>query len=287
MQAQNRAAATLDRQTLLAACAGSVESMRQPTSNAMGQPMDFSDKVVVVTGAGSGIGRAVAIGFCAEGARVLGIGRTKEALEETNRLCAGRMDFVTGDVTRAEDVEALIGTAMRKHGKVDVLVNNAAVYPRTAFLDSSHEDWSDAISTNVVGMALCCRQVLPGMLERGFGRIINLGSFAWKRPIPNSSAYSVSKGAVVALTKALAVEIDRERYPDVLINELVPGAVRTRMSESGEDPKDIFAHVRFVASLPRNGPTGRTFVQSTLHTEDPGLRGRLKRVVSRLFHHGG
>ena len=244
--------------------------------------MDFSDKTVVVTGAGSGIGRAIAVGFCSDGAGVMGIGRTSGDLEETARLCAaGKMHFVVGDVARPEDVERLFSGAIRRHGKVDILVNNAALYPKVAFMESSHEEWSRVISTNVIGMALCCRVALPGMLAGGFGRIINVGSFAWKGPIRNSSAYSVSKAAVHILTKSLATEIDRSQYPDVLINELMPGVVRTRMSETGIDPSDVYPHVRFVASLPRGGPTGRAFVQSTLHIEDYGLRARLKRFVGK------
>lgn len=246
--------------------------------------MNLSDKTVVVTGAGSGLGRGIALGFCSDGASVMGIGRTGGDLEETARLCgAEKMHFVVGDVARPDDVRRLFSEAVRRHGKVDILVNNAALYPKVAFLESSHEEWSRVISTNVIGMALCCREVLPGMLDRGFGRIINLGSFAWKRPIPNSSAYSASKGAVRALTKALATEIDRNQYPDVLINELIPGMVRTRMSEIGEEPINVYPHVRFVASLPRNGPTGKTFMQSTLHIEDYGLRARLKRFATGLL----
>jgi len=244
--------------------------------------MNLSDKTVVVTGAGSGIGRAIAVGFCSDGANVMAIGRTSGDLDETARLCAaGKMHFVVGDVARPDDIGRLFSEAVRRHGKIDILVNNAALYPKIAFLESSHKEWSRVINTNVIGMALCCREALPGMLERGFGRIINLGSFAWKRPIANSSAYSASKGAVHAFTKALATEIDRSRYPDVLINELMPGVFRTRMSEFGEDPSDVYPHVRFVASLPRNGPTGKAFVQSTLHIEDYGLRARLKRFVAR------
>jgi NAD(P)-dependent dehydrogenase (short-subunit alcohol dehydrogenase family) len=245
--------------------------------------MDFSDKAVVVTGAGSGIGRAIAAGFCSEGANVMGIGRTRADLEETASLCAaGRMQFVVGDVARREDVERLFAEAVRLYGKADILVNNAALYPKVAFLESSHEEWSRVIQTNVVGIALCCRVALPGMLERGFGRILNLGSLAWLGPIPNSSAYSASKGAVRPFTKALAAEIDRRRYPDVLINELLPGVVRTRMSESGEDPAEIYRHARFVASLPRNGPTGKTYLQSALYIENYGLRARLKRFIGRV-----
>ena len=245
--------------------------------------MVFSGRTVVVTGAGSGIGRAIAAGFCSDGANVVGIGRTRADLEDTARLCeAGKMQFVAGDVARAEDVERLFAEAVRLHGKVDILVNNAALYPKVAFLESSHEEWSRVIQTNVLGMALCCRVVLPGMLERGFGRILNLGSFAWMGPIPNSSAYSASKGAVRPFTRALATEIDRSRYPDVLINELIPGIVRTRMSESGEDPSDVYPHARFAACLPRNGPTGQTFLRSALHIDDHGLRSRLRRLIGRF-----
>jgi NAD(P)-dependent dehydrogenase (short-subunit alcohol dehydrogenase family) len=242
--------------------------------------MNLSGKTVVVTGAGSGIGRAIAIGFCSDGASVMGIGRTSADLEETARLCeAGRMHFILGDVGKSEDVRRLFAEAFQRFGKVDILVNNAAMYPRVNFLDSSHEDWTHVIHANFVGMAQCCREALPGMLQRGYGRIINLGSFAWKRPIPASSAYSASKGAVSAFTKALASEIDRARYPDVLVNELMPGVSKTSMSETGADPAEAYQHVRFVVSLPPNGPSGQTFVKSTLHIEDYGLRARLKRLL--------
>jgi NAD(P)-dependent dehydrogenase (short-subunit alcohol dehydrogenase family) len=245
--------------------------------------MVFSGKSVVVTGVGSGIGRAIAAGFCADGASVTGIGRNRRDLEETARLCkAGCLRFVVGDVARPEDVEQLFTEAVHAFGKVDILVNNAALYPKIAFLESTHEEWSRVFQTNVVGLAHCCRMALPGMLERGYGRIVNLGSLAWMGPIANSSAYSASKGAVRVLTRALATEIDRDRYPDVLINELLPGIVRTRMSESGLDPKDVYPHARFVAGLPRNGPSGKTFMRSALFIEDYRLRARVRRLISRF-----
>lgn len=245
--------------------------------------MVFSGKSVVVTGAGSGIGRALAAGFCSDGAVVMGFGRTSKDLEETARQCdSGRMQYVVGDVARPLDVERLFSEASRLYGKVDILVNNAALYPKVAFLESSHEEWSHVIQTNVIGMAHCCRLALPGMLERGFGRIVNLGSLAWLGPIPNSSAYAASKGAVRPFTRALAAEIDRTRYPDVLINELLPGVVKTKMSDSGQDPFEIYQHARFVASLPRNGPTGRSYLQSSLFVEDYRLRTRLRRFISRV-----
>ena len=244
--------------------------------------MTFVNRCVIVTGAGSGIGRAIASGFCADGASVVGIGRTSKDLEMTASLCpAGRMQFVVGDVARVEDVSRLFSEAIRLHGKVDILVNNAALYPKVAFLASTPDEWSRVIQTNVIGMALCCHAALPGMLDRGYGRILNLGSFAWRGPIANSSAYSTSKGAVGPFTKALATEIDQSRYPDVLVNEFIPGIVKTRMSESGDDPADVYRHARFVAGLPRGGPHGRTFVRSTMYVEDRnnGLRAGLRRML--------
>jgi NAD(P)-dependent dehydrogenase (short-subunit alcohol dehydrogenase family) len=242
--------------------------------------MIFSNKTVVLTGAGSGIGRAFAQGFARDGAEVVAIGRTRADLEATAALCGGKMRFVVGDVTREADVDRLFAEA---GGKVDVLINNAAQYPKKTFLESSHAEWTHAFETNVIGLALCCRKALPGMLERGHGRIINMGSFAWRGPIPASSAYCSSKAAVTVFTKALANEIDRARHPDVLVNELLAGQFRTRMSDVGEDPADAYPHARTVASLPAGGPHGEIFLHSAIFVEEGGLRSRVKRRLRRLL----
>jgi NAD(P)-dependent dehydrogenase (short-subunit alcohol dehydrogenase family) len=244
--------------------------------------MIFRGKTVVITGAGSGVGRALALGFAADGADVFGIGRTASDLEQTASRCGDRMQFVVGDVAREADVERLFEAVTRRHGKVDVLVNNAAQYPKRNFLESSHAEWAHAIETNVIGLALCCRKALPGMLERGHGRIINMGSFAWKGPGPASSAYCSSKAAVTVFTAALASEVDRARYPDVLVNELLAGVFRTRMSETGDDPAEAYAQARTVASLPAGGPHGQIFLRSQVFVEEHGVRARLKRIARRL-----
>lgn len=243
----------------------------------------FEDKVVVITGAGSGIGRGIASGFCRDGARVVGFGRTRSALEETARQHGrGRMHVVVGDVSKDADVERLFEEVEERHGRVDILINNAAVYPKVGFLESSVNEWARVMEMNVVGVARCCHRALPGMLDRGYGRIINVGSLAWRAPIPASSAYSASKAALRALTMGIASEIDRERYPNVLVNELLPGVFKTAMSEEGEDPMTVYEHARTLASLPSGGPTGITFMKSEIYVSDPGLRARAKKVISRL-----
>jgi NAD(P)-dependent dehydrogenase (short-subunit alcohol dehydrogenase family) len=245
--------------------------------------MLFDGKVVVITGAGSGLGRGFAIGFARDGAHIVGMSRTAEDLARTAELCGpGKMHWIAGSVALEADVDRLFSEATRRYGRVDILVNNAALYPKIGFLESSSRDWAQVIETNVLGMVRCCRKALPGMLERGHGRIVNIGSFAWLGPIPGASAYSVSKAAVPVLTKALAAEIDRERYPDVIVNTLAPGHFRTRMSEIGGDPMDAYVHARHVASLPSGGPTGATFAGSTLWIEHPGLRSKLRRMLSKL-----
>lgn len=244
--------------------------------------MDFSKLSVLVTGASGGLGRAMAVGFTRDGATVIGFGRSAAGLAATQALCpSGKMFCVVGDLTRKSDVEALFAEAERRAGHVDVLVNNGARYPKTGFVGEPFDDWEHAVITNVIGTARCCHLALPGMLQRGFGRIVNVGTFAWMGPIPNASAYSTSKGAIRPLTQSLASEVDRSRYPDVLINEFIPGTFRTGMSDTGEEPSTVYPHLRFVVSLPSNGPTGQTFFKSDILHEPVRLKMRIKRAVSR------
>ena len=244
--------------------------------------MTLAGKTVVITGAGRGIGRGFAIGFAGDGAQVVGFGRTERDLQETAKQCGGRMHAVVGDLASEADVARLFAEAERMHGKVDVLVNNAAVYPKQLFLESSQSEWAHAFATNVLGLAHCCRLALPGMLARGHGRIVNLGSFAWKGPIPASSAYCSSKAAVTVFTKALAGEVDRARHPDVLINELLAGVYKTAMSDVGDPPAAAYPFVRRLALLPSGGPHGQMFLRDELLEEPIGRRERLRRLFARL-----
>ncbi len=119
--------------------------------------MDISKKVIIITGAGSGIGRALAVGFCRDGARVMGMGRTEANLAETSKLCEGQgMDYIVGDVTSEKDVNSLVDRTIEKYVQIDILINNAGVYPQNKFVDSSYEEWAKVIEINLLGAALCC-----------------------------------------------------------------------------------------------------------------------------------
>jgi NAD(P)-dependent dehydrogenase (short-subunit alcohol dehydrogenase family) len=246
--------------------------------------LPFADKIVVITGAGAGVGRGLAAGFCRDGATVVGFGRTQAALDETaSKHGEGRMHCVMGDLAKADDVARLFRETLARFGKIDVLINNAAIYPRKLFLEGPIDEWAHTLEVNVIGMARCCHAVLPGMLQRGHGRILNVGSFAWKGPIPTASAYSVSKGAVHALTKAVAAEVDHARYPDVLVNEFLPGVIKTSMSAEGEDPAAVYPHAKNAVLMPAGGPHGQVFLQSELHDEYPSLGKRVKGKLGRMF----
>lgn len=247
--------------------------------------VELQNRVVLITGAGIGVGRALATGFAKAGARVVGISRTEADLEETKRQCGeGTFELAVGDVSKGEDVERVFATAEAKLGPVEILINNAAVYPKVEFLSQDIEDFERALLINVMGVARTCRRALPGMLERGFGRVVNVGSYAFLAPIPRASVYSASKGAVSALTKAIAVEIDREKHPDVLVNELMPGVFQTRMTpDHGEDPSAAFGYALPVVTLPRGGPHGQIFLKGELQEHGPGgIAGRLKGLVKRF-----
>lgn len=201
----------------------------------------LKDKVVVISGAGSGLGRALSLAFCREGAKVIGLGRQAATLQETHAMIvaeikAASFQFYALDISDIVAVKTTIGDVLVKHGAIDYLYNNAAVYPKVNFLEESADDFAQAIAINIVGMANLCKAVLPSMIQQKTGRIFNLGSWADLSPIADSAAYSASKGAVHALTKAIAVDIAHHDV-DVQVHEWIPGHLNTQMSDfTGIDP---------------------------------------------------
>jgi 3-oxoacyl-[acyl-carrier protein] reductase len=181
----------------------------------------FSRRVAVVTGGASGIGAAVAQRLLAEGAAVASLD-----------LEAGAADGVlalAGDVSRSEDVETALSEVERQLGPVDVLVCSAGV-PGASLptVQVTDEEWRRVLSINADGVFFCNRAVLPGMVERGYGRIVNVASIAGKEGNPMAAAYSASKAAVIALTKAIGKDVART---GVLVNCIAPAVIDTPILE--------------------------------------------------------
>lgn len=200
--------------------------------------LSLAGRHVVITGAGSGLGRQLALAFCNAGCRVTGFGRTEHALQVTKELCPeGAFRWQVVDVSDRASVENAFRQIEEEGLGVDVLFNNAAVYPKCSFLDSDMNSWAHAISINLVGVAYCCRYALPAMINQRFGRIYNVGTFADGAPIAESSAYAASKGGLHGLTKAIAADVEPLRL-DIRIHEWVPGHLSTQMSGfTGIDPQ--------------------------------------------------
>ncbi len=188
--------------------------------------------VVLVTGAGRGIGRAIALRFAREGARLALAARTAAEVEETARACreAGCAAIgIPADVSLPPDVRGFAEAARREFGGIDVLVNNAGVQgPIGPAAESDPEAWIRTVSVNLVGTYLCAREVIPDMLRSGGGRIVAMSGGGAVGPRPNFSSYAASKAGVVRLVDTLARELEGT---GVLVNAVAPGAIHTRMTE--------------------------------------------------------
>lgn len=194
--------------------------------------MLLRDKVALITGAGRGIGRAIGLRFAEEGASLILCARTAKPLQEVADAVrqAGRPCLAAVvDVSREEDVTRLVNEGLAKFAKIDILVNNAGISNPKPFLETSNADWDEAVNVNLKGIVFCTRAVLPGMLQRGAGRVINIASAAGLRGLPGSPAYTASKFAVVGLTQALADEVVEK---GIRMNVICPGPVRTELFDS-------------------------------------------------------
>jgi NAD(P)-dependent dehydrogenase (short-subunit alcohol dehydrogenase family) len=183
----------------------------------------------LVTGGGRGIGQGIALRLAKEGWKVAVSARSPDQLAETARLSGGAIIAITADVSREEDVSAMVARAERELGAIDLLINNAGIGgPMMPFLDASPADWWKTLEVNVRGPYLCCRAVLPGMIARRAGRIINVASGAGTFPVANMSAYVASKTALIRLSEQLAVEMQPH---GITVFPIRPGVVRTAMVE--------------------------------------------------------
>src|SRR5882762_3259767 len=190
----------------------------------------LSGKVCLITGAGSGMGRVAAEAFAREGASVVLSDVNAEGLKQTAVLVSaagGKATTVTGDVSREADVKALVASGVKAYGKLNVLYNNAGIFPNDdhSVVDTEEKVWDKVFAVNVKGVAFVCKHGIPELVKAGGGSVINIASFvALVGCSVPQDAYTASKGAVIALTKSLAVQFGPK---GIRSNAICPGPIET------------------------------------------------------------
>lgn len=194
--------------------------------------MKLKDKIALITGAGRGIGRSIALAFAEEGADVVLVARTRAQLEsvaEEIRPKGRRVLVAACDVSSSQAVQQMKLDVAKTFDRLDILVNNAGISKRSKFLEYDDDTWFEVVRINLFGVYLCTKALLPMMQEGAAGRIINIASVAGKNPVPFNTAYSASKHGVLGLTKSLASEVALSGYPQITVNAICPFFVDTDM----------------------------------------------------------
>ncbi len=196
--------------------------------------MKLKGKCAVVTGAGRGIGQAIAERFASEGARIVIAdidGTTAQATAEAIQGSGGEATALRTDVGDPEQANAMIAAAVRSYGAVDILVNNAGIAPNRLVLDTSLEEWERVMRTNLTGTFLCCKAAANAMKERDGGRIINIASVSGQRGGVGRGVYGTSKAGIIMLTRIMAVEF---APMNIAVNAIAPGPIRTDMTDHSD-----------------------------------------------------
>ena len=239
--------------------------------------MRLQDKSAVITGAASGIGRAIALKFVHEGAAVIAAdldGKAAMSLADEIEADGGSAIGIGADITKRAEIDVMVAAAIERFGRIDVLVNNAGSRIIKPFLEHTEEDWRRMLDVNLTGHFLCCQAVIPHMLEAGSGRVINMASIASYVGRPNRAGYVAAKGGLLSLTRALAADMAGK---NVTVNALAPGMIASPLNRDfaedqvlGEawktenlagrwgEPEDVAGVATFLASDDAGFITGET-----------------------------
>jgi meso-butanediol dehydrogenase/(S,S)-butanediol dehydrogenase/diacetyl reductase len=239
--------------------------------------MRLDGKVALITGAGTGIGTAIAKRFVADGARVCVTGRRRETLDQVAQsLSVGTVVTCAGDVTKLEDVRRMVETVLTFAGKLDVLVNNAAIDPGgTTVVDLDPDLWHRVLETNLTGPMYLMKVSIPHMIQGGGGSIINIASLGGLRCLPGMPAYCSSKAGLIMLTQQVALDFGPAK---IRCNAVCPGGTRTAMLEKslgplaeaiGTDLEGVFARISSMVPLRRTAnPSEIAGICSYLASDD-------------------
>lgn len=213
----------------------------------------LAEKVVIITGAGRGIGRRAALLFASEGAKLALVDINAEAGEsaaEEVRLEGGEAVFIKTDLTNAADVEAMVAAVLERYGRIDVLYNNAGINYYGKLADTEESDWDKVMAVNVKSVYLTCKYVIPVMAAQKKGSIVNTGSSASLVGLESLAVYTASKGAVLQLTRNMALDYAKD---GIRVNALCPGVTATEMTQQviDDDPDPKAARERFDRVIPR------------------------------------
>ena len=222
----------------------------------------LADRVAIVTGTASGIGKGIALRFAADGAAVAGLDIAFDKAEQTAaeiEASGGKTIAMDVDVTKYPVVKAAVNDVMERLGQVDILVNCAGAYRQAEFKDLEAEAWKWILDLNINGTLNCTHAVINHMVERKYGRIINIASIAAEVGIRRMADYSASKGAIISFTKALAMEVGPH---NITVNSVSPGAILVNNAQTDYENRGIY--------LPRNGgyPTDVAAAVSFLASDD-------------------
>jgi NAD(P)-dependent dehydrogenase (short-subunit alcohol dehydrogenase family) len=248
-----------------------------------GERVKLTGRVAIVTGSGSGIGQAIAQLFAQEGAKVLVVDWKREAGEATARAIQESelsAQYYYADISKAGDVEALMEKVVKEYGRLDVLVNNAAIQILAQLVETKEEDWDRLHGVNLKGVFLCCKYGIPKIIASGGGSIINIASVLGLVGDPDLAAYCAAKGGVIALTRAAALgygpqgvrlncicpgDVDTPLFQDYINKDAKPEKLRGEISSKYAlrriaTPKDVAQVAVFLASGDSSFVTGSTMV---------------------------